>query len=86
MATHETHNRLLCTRGVTRAEISYALAEINLEMAVSVHHVVNTIMRMRAFRRKMADCTHGRITEGVLDLCNASVSEKTPQILTFVAH
>ena len=51
MATHETHNRLLCTRGATRAEISYTLAEINLEMAASVH-VVNTMMRMRAFRRE----------------------------------
>ena len=49
MATHETQNRLLCTRGATRAEISYALAEINLEM---VHHVVNTIMRMRAPQEK----------------------------------
>ena len=39
MATHETHNRLLCT---TTQE----------EMAASVHHVVNTIMSMRAFRRK----------------------------------
>ena len=29
---------------------------------------------------KMADCTHGRTTEGVLDLCNGAVSEKTPQI------
>ena len=46
-----------------------------------VHHVVNTIMRMRAFRRKMADCTHGRTTEGVLDLCNGAVSEKTPQFV-----
>ena len=29
---------------------------------------------------KMADCTHGRTMEGVLDLCNGTVSEKTPQI------
>ena len=28
---------------------------------------------------KMADCTHGRTMEGVLDLCNGAVSEKTPQ-------
>ena len=26
---------------------------------------------------KMADCTHGRTMEGVLDLCNGAVSEKT---------
>ena len=30
---------------------------------------------------KMADCTHGRTMEGVLDLCNGAVSEKTPQLL-----
>ena len=40
-------------------------------------------IRMRVHENthgKMADCTHGRTTEGVLDLCNGAVSEKTPQI------
>ena len=40
-------------------------------------------IRMRVHEKyawKMADCTHGRTTEGVLDLCNGAVSEKTPQI------
>ena len=40
-------------------------------------------MRMRVHENthgKMADCMHGRTTEGVLDLCNGVVSEKTPQI------
>ena len=29
---------------------------------------------------KMADCTYGHTTEGVLNLCNRAVSEKTPHI------
>ena len=33
-----------------------------------------------AYTRKMADYTHGRTTEGVLDLGNGAVSEKTPQV------
>ena len=33
-----------------------------------------------AYTRKMADYTHGRTTEGVLDLCNGAVSGKTPHI------
>ena len=40
-------------------------------------------IRMRVHENthgKMADCTHGHTTEGVLDLCNGAVSEKTPQI------
>ena len=39
-------------------------------------------IRMRVHENthgKMADCTHGHTTEGVLDLCNGAVSEKTPQ-------
>ena len=40
----------------------------------------NTVMCMRVFHRKMADCTYIWLsTEGVLDLCNGAVSEKTPQ-------
>ena len=35
-------------------------------------------IRMRV--HKMADYTHGRTTEGVLDLGNGAVSEKTPHI------
>ena len=31
------------------------------------------------FPQEIADCTHGRTMEGVLDLCNGEVSEKTPQ-------
>ena len=45
----------------------------------SPHHMVNTVMHMRAFHRKMADCTYGNTTEGVLDLSNGAVSEKTSQ-------
>ena len=44
-------------------------------------HVVNTIMRMRAaFRRKNGRLYVWPSTEGVLDLCNGAVSEKTPHI------
>ena len=45
-------------------------------------YMVNTIMRMRAFRRKMAGLyIHvWPSTEAVLDLCKGEVSEKTPQI------
>ena len=54
----------------------------------AVYHATREI-RMRVHEKcaytrnthgKMADCTHGRTTEGVLDLCNVAVSEKIPQI------
>ena len=87
MATHETHNCLLCTRGATRAEISYALAEINLEMAASVHHVVNTIMRMRAFRRKNGRLYAWPYNEGSAgSLQRIGFRENPTNILTFVAR
>ena len=40
----------------------------------------HTIMRMRAFSRKNGRLYIWPSTEGVLDLCNGAVSEKTPQI------
>ena len=44
-------------------------------------NVVKTIIRMRAFRTKMADCIRMASMEGALDLCNVAVSEKTTQIV-----
>ena len=37
------------------------------------------ILLVSACTLKMADCMYGRATEGVLDLCNGAVSEKTSQ-------
>ena len=67
MATHETHNHLQLCTGTGK----------KWPLRSTPQHVVNTIMRMRAaFRRKNGQLSS---TEGVLDLCNGAVSEKTPQ-------
>ena len=69
MATHETHNHLQLCTGTGKIR------------STPPPHVVNTIMRMRAaFRRKNGRLYVRPSTEGVLDLCNGAVSEKTPQI------
>ena len=76
MATDETHNRLLCTRGAT-----YALA------GASVHHVVNTIMRMRAFRRKNGQLYAWPYNGGSAgSLQRIGFRENPTNILTFVAR
>ena len=71
MATHETHNHLQLCTGTGK-----------IRSTPPPHaHVVNTIMRMRAaFRRKNGRLYVWPSKEGVLDLCNGAVSEKTPQI------
>ena len=73
MATHETHNRLLCTT--------------IQDMTASVHHVVNTIMRMRAFSRKNGRLyarPHNGGSAGSLQ--RSGFRENPTNILTFVAR
>ena len=74
MATHETHNHLQLCTGTGK--------KWPLRSTRPPPHVVNTIMRMRAaFRRKNGRLYVWPSTEGVLDLCNGAVSEKTPKML-----